>query len=112
MGTAPDTLSKLPPMLAQYLEYKAKYLDAMLFMQVGDFYELFFEDAVTVSRVLNLTLTSRDKSSPNPIPMCGVPMAVVDGYIERLVARGYSAAVVSQVEPEPGSTQKGMFARK
>ncbi|NDC38430.1 MAG: hypothetical protein EBZ48_10305, partial [Proteobacteria bacterium] len=67
---------KLPPMLAQYLEYKRQYPDALLFFQVGDFYELFFTDAVTVSRTLNLTLTSRDKNSPDPIPMCGVPMAV------------------------------------
>jgi DNA mismatch repair protein MutS len=86
----------LPPMLQQYVEYKGLYPDCLLLFQVGDFYELFFEDAVTVSRVLNLTLTSRDKNSPNPIPMCGVPIAVVDAYIARLVAARYSAAIVSQ----------------
>lgn len=102
--------TKLPPMLQQYLECKSKYPDALLFFQVGDFYELFFEDAVTVSKSLNLTLTSRDKNQPNPVPMCGVPIAVVDGYISRLVALGFSAALVSQVgTPEPG---KGMVERR
>lgn len=97
-------------MLQQYLDYKSKYPDTLLFFQVGDFYELFFEDAVTVSRSLNLTLTSRDKNNPNPVPMCGVPIAVVDGYISRLVALGFSAALVSQVGmPESG---KGMVERK
>lgn len=100
---------KLPPMLAQYLEYKRQYPDALLFFQVGDFYELFFTDAVTVARTLNLTLTSRDKNSPDPIPMCGVPMGVVDGYIDRLVAAGFSVAVVSQGAIPPSG--KGMVPR-
>ncbi len=100
----------LPPMLTQYLEYKRQYSDCHLFFQVGDFYELFFDDAVTVSRVLNLTLTTRDKNDPDPIPMCGVPIAVIDNYIDRLVARGFSVALVSQVEgPLPA---KGMVQRK
>lgn len=100
----------LPPMLTQYLDYKEKYPDALIFFQVGDFYELFFSDAVTVSKNLNLTLTSRDKNSPDPIPMCGVPIAVVDGYIERLVDLGFSVAVVSQAEAAvPG---RGMVRRE
>lgn len=88
--------STLPPMLQQYLEYKRQYSDALLFFQVGDFYELFFEDAVTTAKALNLTLTSRDKNNPNPVPMCGVPIAVIDNYAERLVDQGFSAAIVSQ----------------
>ena len=88
--------ANLPPMLQQYLEYKNRYPDCLLMFQVGDFYELFFDDAVTVSRTLNLTLTSRDKNNPNPVPMCGVPLSVVDAYIERLVSARYSVAVVSQ----------------
>lgn len=83
-------------MLVRYLEYKERYPDALLFFQVGDFYELFFDDAVTVAKALNLTLTSRDKNNPNPVPMCGVPVAVIDGYVDRLLPLGFSVAVVSQ----------------
>lgn len=100
----------LPPMLTQYLDYKEKYPDALIFFQVGDFYEIFFSDAITVSKSLNLTLTSRDKSSSDPIPMCGVPIAVVDGYIERLVDLGFTVAVVSQAEP--AVVGRGMVRRK
>ncbi len=103
---------QLPPMLTQYLQYKREYPDCLLFFQVGDFYELFFDDAVTTSRTLNLTLTSRDKNNANPIPMCGVPVGVIDGYLERLVAAGYSVAIVSQVAPAAGEAVKGMMARK
>jgi DNA mismatch repair protein MutS len=101
--------SDLPPMLQQYLQYKQTYPECLLMFQVGDFYELFFDDAVTISRVLNLTLTSRDKGAPNPIPMAGVPIAVVDGYLERLIQAGYSVALVSQVGEVP---PKGAVARK
>ena len=113
MNTAPSLsydASKLPPMLTQYLEYKAKYPDALLLFQVGDFYETFFEDAVTISRAINLTLTSRDKNSAKPIPMAGVPIGVIDSYIDRLVNLGHSVALVSQVEVV--GNQKGMIGRK
>ena len=69
-------------MLEQYIEYKNEHPDCLIFCQVGDFYELFFDDAKVVAKTLNLTLTSRDKNSENPIPMCGVPIAVIDGYID------------------------------
>jgi DNA mismatch repair protein MutS len=88
--------SNVPPMLQQYLDYKEQYSDALLLFQVGDFYESFFQDAVVIAKALNLTLTSRDKNSPDPVPMCGVPQAVIDNYLERLVNQGYSVAVVSQ----------------
>ena len=101
---------KHPPMLTQYLRYKREHLDAVLFFQVGDFFELFFDDAVTVARALNLTLTTRDKNSPTPVPMCGVPVGVIDGYLERLVALGFSAALVVQREQAPGA--RGMFERR
>lgn len=107
---AAKKINKMPPMLAQYLEYKEKYQDCLLLFQVGDFYELFFEDAVTVAKTLNLTLTSRDKNSENPVPMCGVPVAVVDGYADRLVAAGYSVSLVSQCSPAKAG--KGMVDRK
>ena len=99
----------LPPMLVQYVEYKAQYPDAFLFFQVGDFYELFFDDAVKVATELNLTLTSRDKGA-DPIPMCGVPIGAVEGYLSRLVQNGYSVAIVSQ-QPVP-SGFKGMVPRR
>ncbi len=86
----------LPPMMQRYVEYKERYPDALLFFQVGDFYELFFDDAVTVAKALNLTLTSRDKNAPNPIPMCGVPLSVVDSYVDRLLPQGFSVAIVTQ----------------
>lgn len=92
----PNNKADLPPMMQRYLEFKERYPDALLFFQVGDFYELFFDDAVTVAKTLNLTLTSRDKNAPNPIPMCGVPLSVLDGYIDRLLPAGYSVAVVTQ----------------
>ena len=106
---------KLPPMLQQYVEYKERYPDCELFFQVGDFYELFFEDAVRVAGALNLTLTSRDKNSDNPVPMCGVPCAVIDGYIDRIVDAGFSAAIVSQVGSTPakgGPAKGGMVERR
>jgi DNA mismatch repair protein MutS len=92
----PHKKEELSPMMQRYLEFKDRYPDALLFFQVGDFYELFFDDAVTVAKTLNLTLTSRDKNAPNPIPMCGVPLSVLDGYIDRLLPMGYSVAVVTQ----------------
>ncbi|RMG39904.1 MAG: DNA mismatch repair protein MutS [Candidatus Dadabacteria bacterium] len=101
---------KLPPMLTSYLEYKESYSDCLILFQVGDFYEAFFEDARTVARTLNLTLTSRDKRDPDPIPMCGVPVSSVDGYIERLVDSGFSVALISQVSSTPGPG--GMVERK
>ncbi|MEN9847154.1 MAG: mismatch repair protein MutS [Pseudomonadota bacterium] len=94
--TVPHKKSDLPPMMQRYLETKEQYPDALLFFQVGDFYELFFDDAVVVAKTLNLTLTSRDKNAPNPIPMCGVPLSVLDGYIDRLLPMGHSIAVVTQ----------------
>lgn len=100
--------AKLPPMLLQYREYKERYPECLLLFQVGDFYEVFFDDAPTVARALNLTLTSRDKNSPSPIPMCGVPIAVIDSYLERLVNQGFSVALVSQ---DGVPTGKGMVPR-
>ncbi|RMD84322.1 MAG: hypothetical protein D6808_07175, partial [Candidatus Dadabacteria bacterium] len=100
---------KLPPMLRLYLDYKKRYQDSLLFFQVGDFYELFFDDAIEASKALNLTLTSRDKNSENPVPMCGVPVAAADSYLNRLVDKGFTVAVVKQIgDPK---TSKGMVER-
>lgn len=105
MGLA-ATKPTLPPMMLRYLEYKEQYPDALLFFQVGDFYELFYQDAITVAKTLNLTLTSRDKNSPDPIPMCGVPISVLDGYVDRLLPMGHSVAVVSQTGSGSGVDRK------
>jgi len=106
---APERPSKLPPMLQQYQDFKSKYPDCILFFQVGDFYEVFFEDALIAANALNITLTTRDKNSPEPIPMCGVPIAVVETYSERLVNQGFSVALVSQAGEVPA---KGMVNRE
>jgi len=106
---AADKKPDLPPMLQQYRGFKKEYPDCLLLFQVGDFYEVFFEDATVAARALNITLTTRDKNSPDPIPMCGVPIAVVDTYSERLVNQGYSVALVSQVGEVPA---KGMVKRE
>jgi DNA mismatch repair protein MutS len=106
----PQQFDSLPPMLRQYCEYKVQHPECLLLFQVGDFYEVFFEDAVVIARSLNLTLTSRDKNSDEPIPMCGVPISVVDGYLDRLVDLGFSVALVSQTVPASQVT-KGMVPR-
>jgi DNA mismatch repair protein MutS len=85
--------------MRQYLDAKRQYRDALLFFRMGDFYEMFYEDAVTAARALELTLTSRSKDSGgSPIPMCGVPFHAGDTYIARLVKRGFRVAICDQVE--------------
>ena len=87
------------PVMRQYLEAKRQYSDAIVFFRMGDFYEMFYEDALTAARALELTLTSRSKDSGgSPIPMCGIPHHAVDGYITRLVKRGFRVALCEQVE--------------
>ncbi len=98
LGSASDADRKLTPMLRQYREAKAECPGALLLFRMGDFFELFFEDAVVASRELELTLTSRDKDSADPIPMAGVPHHAVTSYLARLVQRGYTVAICDQVE--------------
>lgn len=86
------------PMLRQYLEIKKQYPGAILFFRLGDFYEMFNEDALVGSRELDITLTARQKDSPNPIPMCGVPHHAAANYIARLVRKGYRVAICEQTE--------------
>jgi DNA mismatch repair protein MutS len=101
--------SKLTPMMQQYLEQKKKWPDCMLFFRLGDFYELFFEDAVTAARELELTLTGRDCGQDERAPMCGVPYHAVDNYIHRMIEKGYKIAICDQVE-DPASA-KGIVRR-
>jgi DNA mismatch repair protein MutS len=93
------------PMLRQYQELKQQHPGTLLFFRLGDFYELFFDDAVTGSRELQITLTARQKDSGNPIPMCGVPHHSAATYIARLVRKGYRVAICEQTE-EAGKTKK------
>lgn len=86
------------PMLRQYLEIKKKYPGTILFFRLGDFYEMFNEDALVGSRELDITLTARQKDGPNPIPMCGVPYHAAANYIARLVRKGYRVAICEQTE--------------
>ena len=91
------------PMMRQYLETKARYPDALLFFRLGDFYELFFEDALTASEALQITLTSRAKGD-GKVPMCGVPHHAARGYVAKLLEKGFKVAICDQVEP-PGRSQ-------
>jgi DNA mismatch repair protein MutS len=92
-----ENSARLTPVMRQYREIKEKYPDTILFFRIGDFYETFEHDAEIISRELEIVLTSRSKSSENRIPLAGVPYHAADGYIARLVARGYKVAVVDQV---------------
>src|SRR3982751_1781651 len=99
------------PAMRQYFEAKRQYGDAIVFFRMGDFYEMFYEDALTAARALELTLTSRSKdSSGGAIPMCGVPFHAADGYIARLVRKGFRVAVCEQVE-DPKKA-KGLVRRE
>jgi DNA mismatch repair protein MutS len=97
--------NKLTPMLRQYSEIKKQYPGTLLFFRLGDFYELFNEDAVTGARELEITLTARGKDSRNPIPMCGVPHHSAAGYIAKLVRRGYRVAICEQTETPHQATK-------
>lgn len=88
----------LSPMMQQYVDMKADYKDCILLYRLGDFYEMFFEDAVTASRELDITLTGKDCGLEERAPMCGVPFHSVDGYISRLVEKGYKVSVCEQVK--------------
>ncbi|MBF7152032.1 DNA mismatch repair protein MutS [Bacillus albus] len=103
-------MKQYTPMIQQYLKVKADYQDAFLFFRLGDFYEMFFEDAVKAAHELEITLTSRDGGSSDRIPMCGVPHHAAKNYIEQLVEKGYKVAVCEQVE-DP-KTAKGVVRRE
>lgn len=91
-------MANLTPMMQQYLRIKAQYQDAFLFFRLGDFYELFFDDAIKAAQELEITLTKRDGGKNEPVPMCGVPYHAAEGYIKTLVDKGYKVAICEQVE--------------
>ncbi|MBT8366608.1 MAG: DNA mismatch repair protein MutS [Deltaproteobacteria bacterium] len=100
---------KSTPMIKQYLSIKEQYPDTILFYRMGDFYEMFFEDAQLASRILEITLTSRNKNDESPIPMCGVPHHAAKSYIARLIDNGYKVAVCDQIED--AAAAKGLVKR-
>ena len=86
------------PLMRQYAAIKKEHPSALLFFRLGDFYELFFDDAVLAARELQITLTSRNKEKGIAVPMCGVPYHAAEGYISKLIRKGYKVAVCDQVE--------------
>ena len=99
----------LTPMMRQYYAIKEQYPDSILFFRLGDFYEMFGEDAKLASRILEIALTSREAGPEGRIPMCGVPYHAVDGYLEKMVRSGYKVAICEQLE-DP-SQAKGVVKR-
>jgi DNA mismatch repair protein MutS len=91
-------MSELTPLMKQYNDVKRNYPDSIVFFRLGDFYEMFGHDAVTASRILQITLTSRDRAKESPVPMCGIPHFSAEGYISKLIRAGQKVAVCEQVE--------------
>ena len=91
-------MSSLTPAMRQYLEIKARYPDCILFFRMGDFYEMFFEDAVLASKLLEITLTSRDKGREDSVPLCGFPWHAASSYIAKLIGKGHKVAICEQME--------------
>jgi DNA mismatch repair protein MutS len=105
-----DAAMNLTPAMKQYVEIKEKYPDCILFYRMGDFYEMFFEDALTAAPILEITLTSRNKSKEDAVPLCGFPYHAASGYITKLVEKGYKVAVCEQVEDPKNA--KGIVRRE
>ncbi len=113
MGDTKDVLkpvSKITPMMRQYLDIKEAYPDCILFYRMGDFYEMFYEDAGIAARELEIALTARNKNEASPVPMCGVPVKAAEAYIGRLIEKGFRVAVCEQTESP--SASKGLVNRE
>lgn len=107
--------NKTTPMMEQYLTIKNKHKDALLFYRMGDFYELFFEDAIAASKALDITLTKRGKTNGMDIPMCGVPFHSADNYLPKLIKKGFNVAVCEQtetIEEAKSNLKKGPLKRE
>ncbi len=102
-------MAELTPMMKQYMETKSQYPDCILFYRLGDFYEMFFDDALTASRELEITLTGKNCGQEERAPMCGVPYHAVESYLNKLVSKGYKVAICEQLE-DP-KTAKGIVKR-
>src|SRR5215510_499018 len=104
---AGDAAQRVTPMMEQYIEIKAANPDCLLFYRMGDFYELFFDDAEIASRALGIVLTKRGKHLGNDIPMCGVPVERSDEYLHKLIALGHRVAVCEQLEDPAEAKKRG-----
>src|SRR5207244_12619184 len=102
-----ETAARVTPMMEQYLEIKAAHPGLLLFYRMGDFYELFFEDAEIASKALGIMLTRRGKHQGQDIPMCGVPVERSDDYLHRLIAQGFRVAVCEQMEDPAAAKARG-----
>lgn len=100
-------MDDLTPMMKQYMNIKAKYKDCILFFRLGDFYEMFFDDAILASKELEITLTKRDCGREEKAPMCGIPYHAADSYISKLIDKGYKVAICEQLEIQ--LWQKGLW---
>ena len=106
----PVNTGKLSPMMKEYVKTKEEYSDCILFYRLGDFYEMFFDDALTASKELEITLTGKDCGLEERAPMCGVPFHAAETYINRLIEKGYKVAICEQVE-DPKKA-KGLVKRE
>src|SRR5207302_2639260 len=106
-ASAGDDVGRITPMMEQYLEIKAAHPGLLLFYRMGDFYELFFDDAEVASRALGIVLTKRGKHLGRDIPMCGVPIERADEYLHRLIALGHRVAVCEQLEDPAEARKRG-----
>ncbi|MBV8699339.1 MAG: DNA mismatch repair protein MutS, partial [Bradyrhizobium sp.] len=104
---AADAPARITPMMEQYLEIKAAHPGLLLFYRMGDFYELFFEDAELASKALGIVLTKRGKHQGMDIPMCGVPVERADDYLHRLIEKGFRVAVCEQTEDPAAARARG-----
>ena len=103
-------MAQFTPMMQKYIETKEEYKDCILFYRLGDFYEMFFEDAIIASKELEITLTGKDCGQEERAPMCGIPYHAIDGYLNKLVSKGYKVAICEQVE-DPKQA-KGLVKRE
>ena len=110
VAAAPDAAAFATPAMAQYLASKRAHPDCLLFYRMGDFYELFFEDAVKAARALDIALTKRGQHGGQDIPMCGVPAHAMDGYLARLIRSGFKVAVCEQMEDPAEAKKRGAKA--
>ena len=101
---------KTSPMLAQYFEIKKAYPDCLLFFRLGDFYELFFDDAKAASKALDLVLTHRGEYEDKEVPMCGIPFHAYENYLVRLIKAGFKVAICEQMETPEESKKRGSAA--
>src|SRR5215472_15548191 len=107
---SPAAAESATPMMAQYLEIKRSHADYLLFYRMGDFYELFFDDAMKASAALDIALTKRGRHLGHDIPMCGVPVHAAEQYLEKLIRKGFRVAVCEQVEDPAEAKKRGSKA--